>query len=288
MTELPQLEKLDAAEVFTNNGLEPLLKEVEDKARALEQDMTSEDGRELIRSTAFKIAKFKNGLDNLGKELVADWKKKSAVVDAERRKAWTKLESLQHEVRQPLTEWEDAERNRVDGLKARIQQIAALSVFVTIPTSAKVRELMLNASTLYQHHWQEFQDLADINYEKVKGELDIKLAETLKHEAAQAELEKLRKEAAERTEKAYLEGIARAAAEKARKDAQAKAEAEHAKVGVRNNRKEAIDMIKDLKNDGLSEDMAKTAEEEVQKITNGAIKKVDDLVEIKEKDIMTV
>jgi len=68
----------------------------------------------------------------------------------------------------------------------------------------------------------------------------------------------------------------------------AKAEAEHAKVGIRNNRKDAIDMIKDLKSDGLSEDMAKTAEEEVQKITNGAIKKVDDLVEIKEKDIMTV
>ena len=49
--------------------------------------------------------------------------------------------------------------------------------------------------------------------------------------------------------------------EERRKDLvkKAKAEAEHAKVGVRNNRKEAIDMIKDLKNDGLSEDMAKTA-----------------------------
>lgn len=68
----------------------------------------------------------------------------------------------------------------------------------------------------------------------------------------------------------------------------AKAEAEHAKVGVRNNRKDAIDMIKDLKNDGLSEDLAKNAEEEVQKITNTYIKKVDELVELKEKDIMTV
>ena len=68
----------------------------------------------------------------------------------------------------------------------------------------------------------------------------------------------------------------------------AKGEAENAKVGVRNNRKDAIDMIKELKNDGLSEDMAKSAEEEVQKITNISIKKIDDLVEIKEKDIMTV
>jgi len=64
--------------------------------------------------------------------------------------------------------------------------------------------------------------------------------------------------------------------------------AEQAKVGVRNNRKDALDMIKDLKNEGLSEDMVKVAEEEVQKITNSYIKKVDELVELKEKDIMTI
>jgi hypothetical protein len=68
----------------------------------------------------------------------------------------------------------------------------------------------------------------------------------------------------------------------------AKAEAENAKVGVRNHRKDALDMIKDLKKDGLSEDMEKDAEEEVQKITVSFIKKIEDLLELKEKDIMTV
>ena len=68
----------------------------------------------------------------------------------------------------------------------------------------------------------------------------------------------------------------------------AKAEAEHSKVGIRNNRKDALDMIKDLKNEGLSEDMTKDAEEEIQKITNSYIKKVDELLELKENDIMTV
>jgi ribosome recycling factor len=68
----------------------------------------------------------------------------------------------------------------------------------------------------------------------------------------------------------------------------AKSEAENAKIGIRNNRKDALDMIKDLKNEGLSEDMVKDAEEEVQKITNSYIKKVDELLELKEKDIMTV
>lgn len=69
---------------------------------------------------------------------------------------------------------------------------------------------------------------------------------------------------------------------------QAKAEGEHAKVGIRNARKEANDEIKKLKNDGLSEDLAKTAEADVQKVTDGFIAKVDTFVEAKEKDIMTV
>lgn len=68
----------------------------------------------------------------------------------------------------------------------------------------------------------------------------------------------------------------------------AKSEGEHAKVGIRNNRKDALDMIKSMKADGLPEDTVKDAENEVQNITNGFIKKVDELLEVKEKDIMTV
>ena len=68
----------------------------------------------------------------------------------------------------------------------------------------------------------------------------------------------------------------------------AKSEAETAKVGIRTNRKDALDLLKDLKNDGLSEDLCKDSEDEIQKITNSYIKKIDDLVEVKEKDIMTI
>jgi ribosome recycling factor len=68
----------------------------------------------------------------------------------------------------------------------------------------------------------------------------------------------------------------------------AKAEGEHAKIGIRNNRKDALDMVKDLKADGLAEDLVKNAETEIQNITNSFIKKVDDVVELKEKDIMTI
>ena len=47
-------------------------------------------------------------------------------------------------------------------------------------------------------------------------------------------------------------------------------------------------MIKELKNDGLSEDMMKDAENEVQNITNEYSNKIDEFLSVKEKDIMTV
>lgn len=69
---------------------------------------------------------------------------------------------------------------------------------------------------------------------------------------------------------------------------QAKAEAENCKVSVRNARKDANDEIKKLGKDGLSEDLVKDAEAEVQKITDSFIAKADAAYEAKEKDIMTI
>jgi len=69
---------------------------------------------------------------------------------------------------------------------------------------------------------------------------------------------------------------------------QTKSEGEHAKVSIRTARKDANDEIKSLQKDSISEDEAKMAEEKVQKLTNDYTQKVDDLLALKEKDIMTV
>ncbi len=67
-----------------------------------------------------------------------------------------------------------------------------------------------------------------------------------------------------------------------------KIECETCKVSVRNARRDAIDGLKELKDDGLSEDIQKKSEEKVQKLTDEYSKKVDLIIEAKEKDIMTV
>lgn len=68
----------------------------------------------------------------------------------------------------------------------------------------------------------------------------------------------------------------------------AKAEGENAKVAIRNNRKDAMDMVKSLKEDGLSEDIQKDAENEIQNFTNASSAKVEALLSDKEKEIMTI
>jgi ribosome recycling factor len=69
---------------------------------------------------------------------------------------------------------------------------------------------------------------------------------------------------------------------------QAKAEAEDAKIGVRNVRKDSNNEIKKLEKEGTSEDICKSAEDEVQNLTNSFIKKIDDLLAEKEAEIMKV
>ncbi|MBP6634355.1 MAG: ribosome recycling factor [Paludibacter sp.] len=69
---------------------------------------------------------------------------------------------------------------------------------------------------------------------------------------------------------------------------QARHEGEEAKISVRNSRREAIDKLKKMMKDGLPEDVEKDAEGSVQKIHDKYIKKIDDMLADKEKEIMTV
>src|ERR1051325_8470061 len=65
-------------------------------------------------------------------------------------------------------------------------------------------------------------------------------------------------------------------------------EGEHAKVAIRNIRRDAIESIKKAQKNGLSEDASKDAEANVQDLTNRYISLVDKHLAAKEKDIMAV
>ncbi len=69
---------------------------------------------------------------------------------------------------------------------------------------------------------------------------------------------------------------------------QVKKEGEEARIGIRSVRRDGIAELKKLEKDGASEDVVKDAEGVIQKIHDSYMKKIDELLERKEKDVMTV
>ena len=64
--------------------------------------------------------------------------------------------------------------------------------------------------------------------------------------------------------------------------------AENAKIAIRNVRKDGMDKIKKLKSEGMSEDDEKFWSEEVQNLTNDFTKQIDEILKIKQDDILKV
>ena len=69
---------------------------------------------------------------------------------------------------------------------------------------------------------------------------------------------------------------------------QVRQEAEEGKISIRNTRRDTIDSVKKLVKEGLSEDMGKDFEATVQKAHDKYIKRIEEIVTEKEKEIMTV
>jgi ribosome recycling factor len=65
-------------------------------------------------------------------------------------------------------------------------------------------------------------------------------------------------------------------------------EGEHSKIAIRNIRRDAIESIKKMQKNGLSEDAAKDAEADIQNLTDKFIAAVDKHLSLKEKEIMSV
>jgi len=223
---LALVETVTAVDVFTENGLDPILDRIELEVRSIALDISSKKGREQVASLAHKVAKSKTTLDKLGKDLVSGWKEKAKKVDAERSRAWDRLEALQKEVRQPLTELENRDKQRIADHEARLVTIAligshAAANWQTMPLAdmnARLKALMDDKT-----NWEEFATRAKEARDTAADAVAGAIIKREKHDADQAELARLRKEEEERKQREHEERIAAQAAEKARLAAEEKA-----------------------------------------------------------------
>lgn len=230
-TALVSIEKVSTALVFQPGGADPLIERIKKEALSLVPDISTQKGREAIASLAWKISRAKTFLDDAGKTLKEELQVKIDPIDAERRKIRAELDALKEEIRKPLTDWENKEKERVANLETAFEALSNMDFFLDEPTAAQLADRIREIEAM-NRDWQEFADRAANAKDVILKGLRTKHEARVKYEADQAELEQHRREKAEA--EAYdalwndahsinetLAKAAREAAEKARQEAEA-------------------------------------------------------------------
>ncbi len=216
--ELINIEPKNALAVFTSpDAIDPFLKQVREEIDAFSGDISTAKGRADIKSMAHKVTKVKTRLEAIGKTLADEQKEIPKKIDATRKRIRDTLEKWSDEVRQPVTDWEAAEKARVERHEAAVGRLDHLAGIAHLPlASAELEAALAEANAVEVGPTCEEYEAA---YAKAKDAAITALTDGIaarkKHEAEQAELAELRRQQEERQRKERDEQIAREAAERA-------------------------------------------------------------------------
>lgn len=225
LAEVPPKET--ALQVYsTANGLDPFLRKIREEIDSFVPDVATRKGREAIASIAYKVARSKTALDNVGKELVAELKEVPKKIDAERKRMRDLLDGWQAEVRRPLTEWEEAEEARKAKHQAGIDQINLRLECRDLDSAELKTNIAWLEGMAIGESWEEYEVEASRAKDKALAALRDALVVREKYEAEQAELAELRRKLAEQEQKDREARIAQEAADKAKREAELSAQAE--------------------------------------------------------------
>lgn len=216
-----------------------LLAHIKAEIEKFEPDLTTAKGRDAIKSFAYKITRTKTAIDDAGKKLNEEARARINAVDAARREVREELTGLADQVRRPLTEWEEAEKSRIEECRATIQHFKDAAVVTIADTAETVRTRGADIwrQEIDPDRFRELADEAQAAKDQAVETLKAALDRLTKEEAERAELERLRAEAAER-ERVEAEKRAAEEAERQRQEAE-RAEAER-KVAAERAEQERI------------------------------------------------
>jgi colicin import membrane protein len=211
---------------------EELFAHIEREIAEFTPDLSTDKGRKAIASLAYKVAQTKTAIDAAGADLNEEANKRIGVVNAERRRLKARLEALQTKARQPLTEWETKEEQRIDYMRRMLAHIenCGKGTIDGVPQAYAILFRELQEKVVIDDSFGEFQSEAIRARDIALDRLRASMAAHEKAEADRAELELLR--AAERTRQEIE------AARKFEADALARAEADEAERGERERQAE--------------------------------------------------
>lgn len=226
-----QEQALTPAAAYAPGAIDRLLQQIAQQARAHQPDLTTVAGRKAVASVAYRVARSKTALDDMGKRLVADWKQQASVVDAERRRLRDTLDALAAEVRQPLTEWEAEQARREAEIKERITAIRDMAFCEPDSAAIQTQIAAAQAVVISEEDFGAWAGQAALAKDGALTRLRDALAEAVRREAEEARIEAERvaeaaRLEAERTAQAEREAQERAAREAAEAEARRQREAE--------------------------------------------------------------
>ena len=232
MSELAVIKQENILTTFVGDGLDPIIQKIKDEVNSFVPDLSTEKGRTEIASLAYKVSTSKTYLDKLGKDLSTPWSTKVKAVNESRKKMREELDALRDSVRKPLTDYEDAEKNRIENVKNNLLEIRGFKdIDVTDFCAKEIEELISKLNGIAIHGlFAEFEERALEDKAESLASLSNKLEKQVAFEEQQAENARLKKEAEEREQKEKEEKIAREAKEKAEKEAAEKARLEKERV----------------------------------------------------------
>ncbi len=232
MSDLIVVGSLTVKDVFESGNMDAILERVAVEARNLVEglDPMDEDDRKKIVSAAYRVSRSKTFIDEMRKSVVKEWKEKAKKIDIEGKKAMVFFDSLKSEIRQPVTDFENAEKDRKKAHEDHLNMIRELADvdFMAMPSS-DIRG-RLDAVNAVKRNWEEFEGPAEDTLNAARFKLNESIEKREKFEADQAELERLKKAEAEREKREREKRIASEAAEKARREAEEKAEEARKKI----------------------------------------------------------
>lgn len=221
-----------AVDVFAPGAARNFVAGIEKRARdeAAQHDGSTAASRATLVSLAHKVARSKTALDDMGKTLTEEWRVRTNAVNEERRMIRERLDALKEEIRAPVTEFEQREKNRIQAHEDALLEIISLGDLPHGCGRDEIENRLHALGDMQPRNWDEFATKATREKERAYAVLTAALAAELARKREQVELARLRSEAEARERKEREERIAAEAAEKARLEAERKAQEEQEKA----------------------------------------------------------
>ena len=213
------------------------------KEQASGVDLDNPKELKKLSSVSREVASLKVKIDDFGKSLVEDAKKKIKVVDNNRKLVRDELDALRDAIRQPLTDFENAEKARIQAKDDAVKLCSADKELIT-PTLQQLQDFLVQVENLNADDYGDFAEQIAVERKTAIERLNLRIEQArqaeenarIAEQARLAEEEKRREEEKQR----YAEEQARRAVEQERQrqaEEERKKQAEQARIAAEEERR---------------------------------------------------